>query len=152
VWNSEVGRRSLGVQTFWFQAVCQNHIVWDAVEVVEFSRKHTANVYDAIGEIRTILERLVEARDARRDGFVRVMRQAMATSLGESSDDVLDRLKERGFTKALAREALDIARRKGAFTVFAVVDALTQLAGKKRNAGERNEMDQKSASLLTLAI
>ena len=47
VWNSEVGKRSVGVQTFWFQAVCQNHIVWDAVEVVDFSRKHTANVYDA---------------------------------------------------------------------------------------------------------
>jgi hypothetical protein len=26
VWNSEVGRRSLGVQTFWFQAICQNHV------------------------------------------------------------------------------------------------------------------------------
>ena len=47
VWNSQVGKRSVGVQTFWFQAVCQNHIVWDAVEVVDFSRKHTANVYDA---------------------------------------------------------------------------------------------------------
>jgi hypothetical protein len=47
LWNSEVGRRSVGVQTFWFQAVCQNHIVWDAVEVVEFSRKHTANVHES---------------------------------------------------------------------------------------------------------
>jgi len=45
VWNSEVGRRSLGMQSFWFQRICQNHIVWDAVEVVEFSRKHTATVY-----------------------------------------------------------------------------------------------------------
>lgn len=26
VWNSEVGRRSVGVQTFWFEAVCQNHV------------------------------------------------------------------------------------------------------------------------------
>jgi hypothetical protein len=26
LWNSEVGRRSVGVQTFWFQAVCQNHV------------------------------------------------------------------------------------------------------------------------------
>jgi hypothetical protein len=48
LWNSEVGRRSVGVQTFWFQAVCQNYIVWDAVEVVDFSRKHTANVSDSI--------------------------------------------------------------------------------------------------------
>src|SRR5262249_9792321 len=35
VWNSEVGKRSLGIETFWFQKICQNHIVWDAVEVVE---------------------------------------------------------------------------------------------------------------------
>jgi len=34
IWNSEVGKRSLGIETFWFQSICQNHIVWDAVEVV----------------------------------------------------------------------------------------------------------------------
>ena len=34
IWNSEVGRRSLGIQTFWFEALCANHVVWDAVEVV----------------------------------------------------------------------------------------------------------------------
>ena len=32
-WNSEVGRRSLGIQTFWFQAVCRNHVIWDAANV-----------------------------------------------------------------------------------------------------------------------
>jgi hypothetical protein len=26
VWNSEVGCRSVGISTFWFQAVCQNHV------------------------------------------------------------------------------------------------------------------------------
>lgn len=64
VWNSEVGKRSVGVQTFWFQAVCQNHIVWDAVEVVDFSRKHTGKVYESVAEIRSIIARLVEKRDA----------------------------------------------------------------------------------------
>lgn len=59
VWNSEVGRRSIGIETFWFQAICANHIVWDAVEVVEFTRKHTTNVGEALGEIRRIIETLV---------------------------------------------------------------------------------------------
>src|SRR6185437_16317944 len=72
VWNSEVGRRSVGIQTFWFQAVCANHIVWDAVEVVDFTRKHTANVRECLSEIRRHIERLVEKRDQRRDGFARV--------------------------------------------------------------------------------
>jgi len=26
LWNSEVGRRSVGISTFWFQSVCQNHV------------------------------------------------------------------------------------------------------------------------------
>lgn len=26
LWNSEVGKRSVGIQTFWFQAICRNHI------------------------------------------------------------------------------------------------------------------------------
>ena len=42
-WDSEVGRRSVGVSTFWFQAVCRNHIVWDAVEVTEVVRDHTGS-------------------------------------------------------------------------------------------------------------
>jgi hypothetical protein len=63
LWNSEVGRRTVGIQTFWFQAVCQNHIVWDAVDVVEFSRKHTANVHEALAEVRQLIERLVTKRE-----------------------------------------------------------------------------------------
>jgi hypothetical protein len=62
VWNSEVGRRSLGIQTFWFQRVCANHIVWDAVEVVDFTRKHTASISDSLREMRQIIENLVAKR------------------------------------------------------------------------------------------
>ena len=65
MWNSEVGKRYVGVQTFWFQAVCQNHIVWDAVEIVDFSRKNTANVYESVADIRGIIAGLVETRDER---------------------------------------------------------------------------------------
>ena len=81
-----MGRRSLGIQTFWFQAVCRNHIVWDAVEVVDFTRKHTAKVGDGLTEIRRIIEALVEKRDQRRDGFVRVLTRAMSQTLGSDAE------------------------------------------------------------------
>ncbi|MEO2091031.1 MAG: DUF932 domain-containing protein, partial [Gemmataceae bacterium] len=96
LWNSEVGKRSLGIETFWFQAVCQNHIVWDAVEVVEFARKHTANVHESLAEIRRIIERLVQKRDDRRDGFAKVVRKAMETSLGDDAEEVADVLAKAG--------------------------------------------------------
>jgi hypothetical protein len=147
-------RRSASVrsahQTFWFQAVCQNHIVWDAVEVVDFSRKHTANVYESLAEIRGIIARLVEKRDERRDGFVRVIEKAMAERLGADAEEATKILHKHGITAKLAKEAVAIAEAKGALTIFSVVDAVTQLASRMRYAGERTETDQKAATLLAL--
>jgi len=152
LWNSEVGRRTVGVQTFWFQAVCQNHIVWDAVEVVEFSRKHTAKVHDAMDDIRRIIENLNNRRDERRDGFVNVIQKAMRARMGKDAEEVLKTLHKHGFPRSLAQQALDIAKVDGRFTIFALVDALTRLAGQLPNAGDRIEADSKAAALLALAV
>jgi len=152
VWNSEVGRRSLGVQTFWLQAVCQNHIVWDAVEVVEFSRKHTASVSESLDEMRRLIESLVQKRDERKDGFAKVVAKAMQESLGNDADEALKVLAEHGFNRRLAKQALEIARQRGRFTIFSLVDALTRLSGDMKYAGDRMEVDQKASALLALAV
>lgn len=151
LWNSEVGRRSLGIKTFWFQAVCQNHIVWDVVEVVDFSRKHTANVGDGLTEIRRIIERLTASRDARRDGFVNVIRKSMQTTLDGDKEKVLKQLQDHGITRGLAKQALELARTQGRFTVFTLVDALTRLTQRMKFAGERADADEKAGALLALA-
>lgn len=152
VWNSEVGRRSLGIQTFWFQAVCQNHIVWDAVEVVEFTRKHTANVRDGLSEIRQIIERLAAQRDARRDSFVTVVRNAMKSRLGSDADEVSKMLLTNGIPRNLSLKALEIAKQQGAFTIFSIVDALTRLSQQTCYAGERAAIDARIGGLLKLAM
>jgi hypothetical protein len=150
IWNSEVGKRSVGISTFWFQTLCANHIVWDAVEVTEFARKHTGKVGEALGDIRRIVEQLVEKRDARRDGFVAVMRKAAETTLGADAEEVTKALAKVGIGRLLARRALEVAETRGRFTVFALLDALTRLAGECEFAGERTEADQKAAGLLAL--
>jgi len=151
IWNSEVGCRSVGIETFWFQAVCQNHIVWDATEVAEFSRKHTANVGDALREIRRIIEALASKRDERRDGFAKVIRNAMEIKLGDDAEEVAKVLARHTIPRSLAKQALAIASEQGRFTIFALVDALTRLCRELQNAGDRMEADQKAAQLLELA-
>jgi hypothetical protein len=42
VWNSEVGSRSLGIQTFLFNRCCGNHIIWDATEVNTLLIRHSS--------------------------------------------------------------------------------------------------------------
>jgi len=151
VFNSEVGRRSVGISTFWFEKVCANHIVWDAVEVEHVSRKHTTNVHEALAAIRRTLEKLVEKRDQRRDGFVHRIKRAMETKLGSDIEEVQRLLITWDVGRALANKALEIARQKGAFTIWSVVDALTRLAAEHRNAGDRVEADQKAAAILDMA-
>jgi hypothetical protein len=151
LWNSEVGRRSVGVQTFWFQAVCANHIVWDAVEVVEFTRKHTAKVGDCFSDIRRILACLVEKRDQRRDGFAKVMANAFKQKLGDDAEEVAKVLFKHGIPRDFAKQGLALAEKQGRFTIFTIVDALTKIARECQNAGTRVELDEKAGGLLTLA-
>jgi len=150
-WNSEVGRCSVGIQTFWFQPACANHIVWDALEVVEFSRRHTTNVLESLNEIRRIIESLVHKRDRRRDGFVRVIANAMKTKLGDDADEVAKALVGSGIPRTLGQEAIKIAEQQGSFTIFSLVDALTRLHSNLAYASDRVAADQKAARLLTLA-
>ena len=151
VWNSEVGKASVGISTFWFQSVCQNHLVWDATEVVEFTRKHTGKVHESLGEIRRIVEGLVTKRDERRDGFAALMRKAMATTLGTDADEVEKLLAKSGFNRALAARAVALAQEtKTRFSVFSVVDALTRMARELPNASDRTAADEKASKLLAL--
>lgn len=150
VWNSEVGKRSVGIATFWFQAVCRNHIIWDATEVVEFTRKHTGKVGEALGDIRRIVEQLVEKRDARKDGFAAVIKKAMEQTIGDDAEEATKALGRAGVTRTLAKRAVEAAAEHGRFTIFAVVDALTRIARELPNAGDRTDADQKAAGLLAL--
>jgi predicted GNAT family acetyltransferase len=152
VWNSEVGKRSLGVSTFWFQKVCQNHIVWDAVEVVEFSRKHTAKVHESLAEVRRAIEKLVAKRDERKDGFARAIRKAMGETLGTDAEEVEKVLAKQGISRQLATKALQLAREQGAFTIFSLVDALTRISQETEFAGDRLSADESAAKLLSLAV
>ena len=131
--------------------MCQNHVVWDATEVVEFSRKHTANVRDGLNEIRRIIESLVARRDQRRDSFVSVIKQAMGQRLGSDADEVTKALSAEKIPRHLIKDAMEIARQNGGFTIFALVDALTQLSQEVRYAGDRTELDARIGQLLALA-
>jgi hypothetical protein len=151
VWNSEVGRRSVGVQTFWFQHVCQNHIVWDAIEVVELKRRHMGNIQDALLDIRNAIWQLVDKRDERRDAFARGILLAMNTTLGQDAEEVHKVLGKHGVSSRLAEQAVELAGPQTPYSVFAIVDALTKIAGRYDNAGDRFVVDQKAAALLSLA-
>lgn len=151
IWNSEVGKRSVGVQTFWFQKICQNHIVWDAVEVVDFQRRHTGNIRESLDQIKTIIERLVQKRDSRKDGFAIVLQKSMQERVGDK-EETTKFLSKHGINRSLVTRAVKQIGDSGQqFTLWNLVDVLTQLTQEVSYAGARNEMDTKISQLLSLA-
>ena len=127
------------------------YIVWDAVEVFDVKRKHTANVHECLNDIRDAIHRLVAKRDARRDGFAEIVKRAMRERF-EDSEDALKAVMKTGVGQRLAKQAIEMAGRQGRLTIFSMVDALTRLSGRMPNAGDRNEMDQQVGQLLAMAV
>ena len=82
--------------------------------------------------------------------------KCLAKSLGGSgrlagdTADLVKVLSRHGFTSKLGKEAGEVARQRGAFTVLVVVDALARLAGRLENAGDRSEADTRGSALLAL--
>jgi hypothetical protein len=75
----------------------------------------------------------------------------MRETLGDDADEALKALVSHGIGSTLAKQALEIARSRGRFTIFSLVDALTRLSGEIKFVGDRMEADQKASALLALA-
>ncbi len=152
VWNSEVGKRSLGIQTFWFQKVCCNHIVWQATDVTEFKRKHTGNIRESLDEIRRLIGLQTAKRDQHRDAFAALIRKSMELRLGDEAEEVTKTLLKHGLGKdALGRALKQLGEAGKPFTLWNLVDALTQQNVSVTYAGDRLDADQTVAKLLILA-
>ena len=150
VWNSEVGSRSLGIQTFWYQHICGNHIVWDCTDVNEFTRMHTSSVRDGLGEIKRMIESLVDVKTQRQEQFAAKIKQAKKDKLGDDVDEETKLLRKQGIPMSMIKNAAKVVGKN--HSVFAWVDALTRASGRIEFAGARSAMDQKIGSLLTLAV
>ena len=120
-------------------------------EVCQFKRKHTANVRESLGDVRRMIQELAAKRDQRRDGFARVIQQAMQTRLADDAEEAQAVLAKSGIGRTLAKQAIELAGQQGRLTVFAVVDALTRLSSRIEYAGDRTEVDQQAGKLLNLA-
>ena len=92
------------------------------------TRKHTRSVGDALTEIRVAINQLVDKRDAARDQFVATIRKAMNEPTGDK-EETLHILADHGVNRPLAKKAVELAEGRGKrFTIWSVVDALTQLS------------------------
>ena len=133
--------------------MCQNHIVWDAVEVIDFSRKHTGKIEGSLVEIKRRIEDLASKRDERKDAFSTLIEKAMSEKVSENAEDATKLLLKNGIPRSHVTKAVKLIADEGKpFTIWSLVDALTRISSELSYAGARMEADQKTSTLLSLAV
>ena len=156
VGNSEVGAKTFWIMTFLYAAVCGNHIVWGAQNVVELSLRHVGSADDkAFRGLEIGLSRWAD-QSASEDEH-RITR-ARGVLLGKSKDEVLDFL----FGKKMlgledATNAYTIAERDADTygdprSAWGMVNGITALSQSKPYAEDRVALDRTAGKLMEVAF
>lgn len=151
VWNSEVGDNTFGIATFLHETVCDNRRIWNVKDFTEIKIRHTAGAPDRfMREAAPFLTRYLEASTA---GVRDLITSAQAKRVGETTKDVRDWLKTRGFTGPTITQAMEYAESiPGDPRSLWNLDAgLTAVARNLSHTDARVDLERKSGALMAMA-
>jgi hypothetical protein len=147
VWNSEVGKTSLGLGTFLFDYVCCNRIVWGAQQYQEVRINHTAKAPDRW------IEEAVPAIQAYAESSTKTITQAIAEARKARIDDV-DKFLTGRFTRTKAAAIKAAHMNDEGRPIETLWDAATAVTAYARGVGyqdERVQLEREGGRILDLA-
>lgn len=157
VWNSEVGKCTLGVGTFLFDYVCGNRIVWGAEGYTEIKIRHTSGAPDRfLEEVVPVLDsmRLESARPIERTILAA---QSAVIGAGKSQEDKqadVDAFLAKRFGKRLVGQlqAVHLAEEgRPVETLWDAATAATAYARGIKHTDARVEIEKAAGEVLSLA-
>lgn len=148
VWNSEVGKTSLGIGTFLFDYVCCNRIVWGAQQYAEVRINHTSKAPDRW------IEQAVPAIKAYADSSAQTITHAIELARAARIEDVDAFLVSRRFTRNKANAIKAAHMNDEGRPIETLWDAATAVTAYARGVGyqdERVELEREGGRILDLA-
>ena len=148
VWNSEVGKTSLGIGTFLFDYVCCNRIVWGAQQYREVRINHTAKAPDRW------IEEAIPAIRAYADSSAQTITDAVMAARQARIDDV-DVFLAKRFTKSKASAIKAAHMNDEGRPIETLWDAATGVTAYARGVAyqdERVELEREGGRILDMAM
>jgi hypothetical protein len=160
--NSEVGDGALALKFFLMQAVCGNHIVWNATGVHEINVRHIGKdtFHRAFGNFRATLKRYHDAAPEEESKIL----AARNCILGQTKSEVLDAVMKYAKThslqvigRKLAEEAYNLADAHTDWygsprSVWGMTAGFTQLSQTTGYTDERHQLDKAAGKILEMAF
>jgi hypothetical protein len=148
VWNSEVGKCTLGIATFLFDYVCFNRIVWGAKQYQKMIVRHTASAPDRwVDEVAPAIESYANSSVS---GIMDVIASARMMKIKEDLDDFLrSRFSN---TQAHAIKAAHMTdEQRPIETLWDAATAVTAYARGIQYQDDRVELEREAGKILALA-
>jgi len=154
LWNSEVGKLKIGIQTFYFRVVCGNHMIWDAQDVKEMSFVHRGDIVGKFDSIGVDLKKYADQSTAEEEAKVQATRSFVLK--GRSREDVLGfifNLKLLTRKDAVASYEAVVPEIDGpAYTAYGFAQGVTRLSQREPNADSRVVLDRAAGQVLSVAF
>jgi hypothetical protein len=148
VWNSEVGKTTLGAGFFLFDYVCCNRIIWGADQYTEVRIRHTKGAPDRwFEEVAPVLKEYSE-------GSAKPVMQAIEDARSKRIEDDLNVFLAKRFGKAAAPAIMAVHEQEEGRpieTLWDVTVAATAFARSRTNTDKRLEIERTAGELLKLA-
>lgn len=147
-WNSEVGDRTFGLQTFLYRRVCDNRIIWGATEITKLIIRHTANGPTRFAE--QAMPHLKAYAEGSTTKLERQIHDAKHKILGKDVASVTKWLADKKFGREQIKVSLDLAAREEGdpTSLWNVVQGLTAYARGITHSDTRVDFERKAGSLM----
>ncbi len=148
--NSEVGARSVMIDTILFRYVCGNHNLWGAVMDRAFRRRHVGThvVRDTVREISRLAYNFTNQSAERDEAIVRTL---ISHEIAHTREAVIDELTALGATKTAAESAyLACEQHETASprSFWGLAQGLTRVSQDTTYQDDRLTLDQLASKLL----
>lgn len=155
VWNSEVGKATFGIQTFYFRGVCGNHIIWDASNVKEISLRHVGNADErAFSGLEVELKKYADESVSDIEAKIQYAKTFVLKS--KTKEDVIDFIfRQKILTRQDAVKAYEAVVPEvdgDAYTAYGYAQGITRLSQKQQNADVRVALDRAAGKVLEVAF
>ena len=153
VWNSEVGKTTLGATFGNYDFICDNRIVWGAKNVQELRIRHSKYAPDRFGtEMKPLLTKYAGMKA---DTEARIFKTAMEMEVAKDEKGISSWLNNKGFNSAEQKRIIQQGKsdRGGQLpdTVWEIVAAGTAAARAIAHTDTRVDFERKASKLLDLA-
>lgn len=149
VYNSEVGDKTFGIETFLFDYACSNRIVWGVQEHKALKIRHSANAPDRFfAEIAPALKAYTESSDMR---LLSTLTSAQDSRIGDEKDVSEFLAKRFGPRRVQAmKTAHELEEGRPIASLWDAVTAATAVARGIEWQDERVELEREAGKILDL--